>query len=719
MRIRILLLYLAFMCVCLCSNAQNNSLEINCQEPGWLSSYIRPDVGKTITGLTVKGTINEDDLKTIGNLMKNYNLNERLDLTDARIVGQKNDYFSGDMLGVSDCSLSYLALPSSLTDMEKGLSWGVADTVVVGGDSIKSIYLLPHLGNCIIDGSYKSYRYEYITTKHIIIREGTEKLSTGDGNTLTIASSKNQSVESISLPESIKYISSLSAFKNLSSINTPSNVEYLNSLYQTKVHFNEETYYVPSKVKIFSCDWVNDGYWGEGGTTKALYLPSHLEEFNLGNLMGNKAAITIHSKSVTAPKTYNGSSTALRYCVVYVPEGSEEIYRRANIWKNATVLGEVYAKDISIKPTRLYLGDKTTLHSEVTPINTTFKNIIWESGDTTVINIDKEGNALGLTYGSTPVTAYSSDKGCSKTINIHVYAHTTGITISNKQIEMQLGEKRTIHAQTLPLDMSDGRIKWETDNPSIATVDSVGNITPHGKGVCNITAITKDGGYKDTCAITVKQPVESLSLNMHQINLKCGEDCTLIADVKPVDADDKAITWISKNEELATVKEGVVSALKAGRVIIIAVSNDDSNVSDSCEILITQPVSGIAMSKSNCTLIGIGSTVQLEAYINPDDATNKNVSWISSDERVGIVSNGLVVAVGYGTCVIVARTEDGAFMATCVIQVEAPTGIGAIEGSHPERYKIYTIDGKPTSIRTKGIKIIKYENGTSKTICIE
>lgn len=108
----------------------------------------------------------------------------------------------------------------------------------------------------------------------------------------------------------------------------------------------------------------------------------------------------------------------------------------------------------------------------------------------------------------------------------------------------------------------------------------------------------------------------------------------------------------------------------------------------------------------------------MEAKVLPEDATNKNVNWKSSNENVCVVSNGKVVAVGYGTSVIIATTVDGGHMATCTIVVEEPTGIDNIY-STKDAVKVFDINGRASSLDSKGIKIIRFEDGTSLKIVIK
>ena len=85
-----LYLFLFFVTyVHLMSFAQATSLEVDCQTPGLLAAYISPGDIPTLRNLKVTGIINETDLKTIGNLVKNYSLQGRLDLEDAAIIENK------------------------------------------------------------------------------------------------------------------------------------------------------------------------------------------------------------------------------------------------------------------------------------------------------------------------------------------------------------------------------------------------------------------------------------------------------------------------------------------------------------------------------------------------------------------------------------------------------------------------------------------------------
>lgn len=122
------------------------------------------------------------------------------------------------------------------------------------------------------------------------------------------------------------------------------------------------------------------------------------------------------------------------------------------------------------------------------------------------------------------------------------------------------------------------------------------------------------------------------------------------------------------------------------------------------------PVTGIKLDKDNISFSKIGETTFLNASILPEDASNKNVTWESSDTKVAIVNKGKVVCTGFGTAVISAVSVNGDFMATCIIN--ATTGIEGINDDATQKVvKRYDITGREISQPVNGINIVKTEDG--------
>lgn len=130
-------------------------------------------------------------------------------------------------------------------------------------------------------------------------------------------------------------------------------------------------------------------------------------------------------------------------------------------------------------------------------------------------------------------------------------------------------------------------------------------------------------------------------------------------------------------------------------------------------------VKGITLNYNSYELDYIGESFYIEAMVVPDDATNKDVKWTSSNESVCIVSHGMVFAIGKGTCVIIATTEDGGYIATCVVTVTSATGISSAKENDEKIYQIYDVNGTKQAYLKKGINIIQFTDGSSRKVLLK
>lgn len=219
----------------------------------------------------------------------------------------------------------------------------------------------------------------------------------------------------------------------------------------------------------------------------------------------------------------------------------------------------------------------------------------------------------------------------------------------------------------------------DADMPTSQNLSAHVKVTAKQAGTVEIKAIT-DSGKMGTHKITVEPlvPVEKIKLDSEMTVTTSGLH-ELEYTIEPANASIQDLEWESTDAAVAKVQYSsgryVLYAYKNGTTTITATATDGSGVTASCEVTvnINYPVQGISLNHDAKTFTKAGETLQLTATIYPDSATNKTVTWKSSDKTVATVDeSGLVTAVGNGTANITATTEDGNYTATCKVTVEIP-----------------------------------------------
>jgi uncharacterized protein YjdB len=172
-------------------------------------------------------------------------------------------------------------------------------------------------------------------------------------------------------------------------------------------------------------------------------------------------------------------------------------------------------------------------------------------------------------------------------------------------------------------------------------------------------------------SVTGVVSVTGVSLDKSSVSLVVGSRETLTATITPTGATNKNITWSSSNESAATVSGGVVTAVAAGNAVI-TVTTADGGYQAGCAVTVSNTaisVTGVSLKSS--TYLVIGGAETLFANVIPANATNKAVSWNSSNVSVAAVSDGVVTAVAAGNAVITVTTTDGGYQANCTVTVSS------------------------------------------------
>ena len=171
-------------------------------------------------------------------------------------------------------------------------------------------------------------------------------------------------------------------------------------------------------------------------------------------------------------------------------------------------------------------------------------------------------------------------------------------------------------------------------------------------------------------SITGKVSVEKITIDQEDFEMTEGESTTLTATVLPADATDKTVSWHSSKEDVVMISNtGKVMAIAPGKSIITAKAGNKTDFITITVITNAVRVRGISLDKTTLEL-KVDDSETLTATVTPPDATNKNVSWTSSDATIATVENGQVKGVKPGSVTITAKTEDGGMTAECTVTVK-------------------------------------------------
>ena len=382
--------------------------------------------------------------------------------------------------------------------------------------------------------------------------------------------------------------------------------------------------------------------------------------------------------------------------------------------------------------TSISVGNSETLTATVAPENATNKALTWASSDEDVATVAPDGTVTAVKAGAATITATAADgSGKSAVCKVTVTGDTTP----------------PAHEHSYGDWSKDGTNHWHecTDAACPEQSESIKDKAAHiydddADTTCNIC------GYVRTVTPEIV-PVSQITLNKAETSISVGNSETLTATVAPENATNKALTWASSDEDVATVApDGTVTAVKAGAATITATAADGSGKSATCTVTVTGdttppahehrygdwskdgtnhwhectdaacpeqsesikdkaahiydddadttcnicgyvrtvtpeivPVSQITLNKAE-TSISVGNSETLTATVAPENATNKALTWASSDEDVATVApDGTVTAVKAGAATITATAADGSGKsATCTVTV-----IGGTTPSQP------------------------------------
>ena len=410
---------------------------------------------------------------------------------------------------------------------------------------------------------------------------------------------------------------------------------------------------------------------GNSETLTATVLPLDTTE--------DKTIIWSSSDSSVATVTSEGEVTTIGAGTATITASCGE--------KTATceITVKISISSITLNKNELILekGNTETLTPSILPLDTTEdKTINWSSSNENVATVTNEGEVAAVGGGNAIITASCGGKTvtCSVTVKVPI----SGITLNKSNVTLYKGMNETLTATILPADTTeDTTITWSSSDTDVVTVTEQGELIPVELGDAVVTATC--GGKTATCDVTVKVPIDSISLNKSTLTLEKGKKEILTATILPTNsAESIEVTWLSSNGSVVTVSEtGEVTAVGAGHATITAIGGGKNAI---CEVTVKVSINSIRLNKNSITMKQ-GARETLTAVVLPADTTeNKTVNYSSSNPSIVTVTNtGVVTAVAPGTAVITCTSKGNSeIKAICTITVQDVENPDSSDGEEDE-----------------------------------
>ena len=287
-------------------------------------------------------------------------------------------------------------------------------------------------------------------------------------------------------------------------------------------------------------------------------------------------------------------------------------------------------------------------------------------------SITKYGLVRTLNIGLATITAVDSN-GNKANCNINVVEDIGKISFGITEVNLKKGE--TVRYNPFISPTPNNYIKltnWTSSNSSVATVDSTGNVTANSVGKTTIS-VSSESGFTTSYTLNVISPATYMYFEEPNVTLVKGQSKKLNLIVKPDDCTD-TITYNSSNSDLSVDSNGVITASERYTGTYTITAESSSGATATCQVKVINPpviATGLELNYTEKTML-VGEVLILKGTFTPADATDKTLTWKSSNENVATVSqNGSVTAKSGGKVTITATTSNG-IVAGCVISIIDP-----------------------------------------------
>ena len=323
------------------------------------------------------------------------------------------------------------------------------------------------------------------------------------------------------------------------------------------------------------------------------------------------------------------------------------------------------------------VGQSISLTPAFLPEDATLKGVTWSCANEEIATVDGDGNVTGVKKGNARITAAAMDgSNIRANISVKVTQNAEEIILDKDEVTVDTGRTAVLKATVLPKDTDNKKVTWSSTDESIATVNAQGRITGVSLGECEIICASETSGeVRSKAVVRVQQPVKSIAFG-NAPAVYNGETARLTWTVEPSDATNQTVKLTSGNEKVLTVSDdGTITGITAGETFVKAVSTDGSNRQARIKVKVLQHVTGVHM-KRKVAYIDLKQTSTAGAILEPEKATNHNMTWTSADPSIATVepekkqpNRVRITGVRRGETVVTGTTEDGGFQTSIRVKV--------------------------------------------------
>ncbi len=316
------------------------------------------------------------------------------------------------------------------------------------------------------------------------------------------------------------------------------------------------------------------------------------------------------------------------------------------------------------------ISDTIQLTATIYPLNATNQKVTWKSSSTSYATVTAEGLVTTKTStGTVRIIVTTEENSFTDTCEIKIVRPVTSVKISKETLSLVKGKTSTLSASFTPSNATNKKVIWSNTNPAVASVNASGLVTALGGGSDTIIVTTEDGGYSDSCFLTVTVPVTGVQLDVTDTIILVDDAYQMQHTVLPLDATNQAVTYSSNNTNVVSITaDGFLTAIASGTATI-TVKTADGGKTATCKVTVEDhAITGVNLRVAHIALYPEESYI-LNAVVAPANANKKMLVWSSSDSDVATVSEGVVTAHSAGKATITVATPDQSLTATCLLTV--------------------------------------------------